>query len=57
MPRSYKPDLLGKTYTKHPPEAINQALADHKRGMSFCSCLKNMEFRMPSFAEEPKSLM
>ena len=40
MPRTYKPDPRGKTYKKHTPEAINQALADHGRGMSFCSCLK-----------------
>ena len=25
---------------KHTPEAISQALADHRRGMSFCSCSK-----------------
>ena len=40
MPRNYKPDPRGKTYKKHTPEAINQALADHGRGMSFRSCSK-----------------
>ena len=40
MPRTYKPDPRGKTYKKHTPEAINQALADHGRGMSFRSCSK-----------------
>ena len=40
MPRSYKPDPGGKRYTKHTPEAISEALANHRRGMSFPSCSK-----------------
>ena len=40
MPRSYKPDPRGKRYTKHTPQAISEALADHRRGMSFRSCSK-----------------
>ena len=38
MPRTYKPDPRGKKYAKHTPEAINRALADHRRGMSFRAC-------------------
>ena len=38
MPRTYKPDPRGKKYVKHTPEAINSALADHRRGMSFRAC-------------------
>ena len=40
MPRSYKADPRGKRYTKHTPQAISEALADHRRGMSFRSCSK-----------------
>ena len=40
MPRSYKPDPRRKRYTKHTPQAISEALADHRRGMSFRSCSK-----------------
>ena len=40
MPREYKPDLRGKQYKKHTAEAINRALADHQRGMSFRACSK-----------------
>ena len=38
MARTYKPDPRGKKYVKHTPEAINSALADHRRGMSFQAC-------------------
>ena len=38
MARTYKPDPRGKKYLKHTPEAINSALADHRRGMSFPAC-------------------
>ena len=40
MPREYKPDPRGKQYKKHTAEAINRALADHRRGMSFRACSK-----------------
>ena len=40
MPRVYKPNPRGKQYKKHAPEAINSALADHRRGMSFRACSK-----------------
>ena len=38
MGRKYKPNLRGKKYVKHTREAINSALADHRRGMSFRPC-------------------
>ena len=38
MARTQKPDPRGKKYVKHTPEAINSALADHRRGMSFWAC-------------------
>ena len=35
MARTNKPDPRGKKYAKHTPEAINSALGDYRRGMSF----------------------
>ena len=40
MARTYKPNHRGKKYAKHTPEAINSALADHCRGMSFRACAR-----------------
>ena len=40
MARTYKPNHRGKKYAKHTPEAINSALADHRRGMSFRACAR-----------------
>ena len=45
MTRTYKPNPRGKKYAKHTPEAINSAVAEHRRGMSFRACSR--KYRIP----------
>ena len=55
MQQSYKPDPRRKSYAKHTPEEISQALADYKHGMFFRLCSKKYEIPVAVLCRKAKT--